>query len=149
MFPSPRPCRIRSLTLGENVERIGDWAFAKNKSGETGIGTVVIPGKVTYIGDYAFYQSSVTELTLGEKVQHIGKSAFDFENQLTSVTIPASVTELGENAFFGNPLIEATFADTNWTVTASNGNDVTPDFSNKSAVAAALKEAGNVWTKNA
>ncbi len=141
-------CRIETLSLG-NVERIGDWAFAKNESSGTGIGTIVIPESVTFIGDSAFYQCGVTSLTLGEKVQHIGENAFAFNNGLTSIEVPASVTELGKGAFSCNSLSEATFGDGNWTVTDFYGNDVTPDFGSPSAVASALKDSGNVWTKKA
>ncbi len=142
-------CRIETLTLGENVERIGDWAFAKNETAGVGIGSVVITGNVTHIGDYAFYQSGVTSLLLGEKVEHIGANAFALNDELTSVTIPASVNELGKSAFWNDPLTEATFADPNWTVTDYYESNVTPDFSDPKAVAAALIDPDNTWTKNA
>ncbi|UII76438.1 leucine-rich repeat protein [Flagellimonas sp. HMM57] len=61
--------------------------------------------QVTAIGDRAFYNKQLTELTFsGESnVAHIGQDAFwgvdDLKNQLGSVVIPNSVTSLGQRAF--------------------------------------------------
>jgi BspA type Leucine rich repeat region (6 copies) len=100
-----------------------------NISGYTGPGgAVAIPDTisnlpVTSIGDSAFYNSTLTSLTLGTNVASIGEFAFascllislSIPNHVTSigdyafsscyslldVTIPASVTSLGEGPFAG------------------------------------------------
>ncbi len=138
-------CGITGLRLGANTETIGEAAFASNYD----LTSVTVSGNVTFIGDHAFEYCGITELTLGEKVRHIGASAFASNYDLTSVIIPASVAELGGDAFSGCGLTGATFADaTGWTAKNYFDEDVTPDFSDPAAVAAALTDF-YTWTKNA
>ena len=72
-------------------------------------GDVVIPDSVIYngktyqvtsIGNSAFYNSSLTSVTIGNNVTSIGQEAF-FLSSLNSVTIGKSVTSIGESAFEG------------------------------------------------
>ena len=59
----------------------------------------IIPNSVTSIGDYAFYQSGLTIITIPDSVTSIGDSAFSDCSELTAVTIPGSVTSIGNGAF--------------------------------------------------
>ena len=60
----------------------------------------VIPGDVTSIGGYAFYDVYELEsITIPNGVTSIGISAFQYCSNMTSVTIPASVTTIGDYAF--------------------------------------------------
>ncbi|MBR4312471.1 MAG: leucine-rich repeat domain-containing protein [Bacteroidaceae bacterium] len=56
---------------------------------------------VTAIGDYAFYTSEITSITIPNTVVSIGENAFTYCRSLTSITIPASVTSIGWQAFYG------------------------------------------------
>ncbi|MEP3446198.1 MAG: T9SS type A sorting domain-containing protein [Flavobacteriaceae bacterium] len=56
-------------------------------------GAVTISGTVDYFGSYT--------------VTSIGDNAFE-ENQLTNITIPDGVTSIGDNAFGNNPITEVT-----------------------------------------
>jgi hypothetical protein len=56
---------------------------------------------VISIGDYAFYYSSITGVTIPNSVTSIGAHAFDLCDNLTSVPISDSVTNIGEGAFAG------------------------------------------------
>ena len=47
-------CRSTSITIGDNVTTIGDFAFSYTSM----ITSIVIPNSVTYIGRYAFYNST-------------------------------------------------------------------------------------------
>ena len=67
-------------------------------------GTAVIPAEtnglpVTGIGDFAFYESSLTNVFIPDSVNNIGAWAFDGCLSLTTVTIPASVNSVGGFAF--------------------------------------------------
>lgn len=56
-------------------------------------------GDVTTIGDRAFYECGITNITIPDSVTEIGANAFTGCSSLTSVTIPDSVTTIGESAF--------------------------------------------------
>ena len=75
--------------------------------------TLVIPdtlggNSVATIGNYAFYNNSLTSVTIPNSVTSIGNYAF-YSNALTSVTIPNSVTTIGDYAFEANALTSVTF----------------------------------------
>ena len=116
-----------SLTIGNNVTRIGDYAFA----GCDSLKSITIPDSVTKIGYSAFAgcsgeliinskiiesyydnysypsedgwlaDSNFSSLTIGNNVTKIGTYAFNYCDSLTSVTIPNSVTSIGSYAFYG------------------------------------------------
>jgi len=93
------------LSKFENLEVIGDGAFRNNVLTE-----VTIPDSVVEIEREAFRNTTLTEVTIPDSVVKIGFRAFYF-NDLTEVTIPDSVIELGEGAFQGNALTEVTIPD--------------------------------------
>ena len=53
----------------------------------------------TGIRNYAFYQSSLTNITIPNSVTSIGESAFSGCSALVSITIPNSVTSIRSSAF--------------------------------------------------
>ena len=87
---------ITSVTIGNSVTSIGNWAFASCE----GLTNVNIPNSVTSIGNGAFYGcSGLTSVTIGNSVTSIGDWAFGYCSGLTNVTIPNSVTSIGVYAF--------------------------------------------------
>jgi len=74
---------------------IGDKAFEKCKS----IKKVDLPKTVRIIGNEAFCNADVDDLTLREGLIRIGNNAF-FNNDLKDIHIPDGVEEIGELAFF-------------------------------------------------
>ena len=89
--------RLASVSIGNSVTSIGDGAFARIWC----LTSVAIPNSVTSIGDGAFYDcSGLTSVSTGNSVTSIGAKAFSGCSGLTSVTIPNSVkTIIGDYAF--------------------------------------------------
>ncbi len=89
---------IGSITLGEGIEYIGNYAFAKNPMS----GTLTIPNSVTYLGTYAFSDAyAMTELKLGTGIETISAYAFSKCAGLTSLTVPSNVKHIEKFAFRG------------------------------------------------
>lgn len=55
---------------------------------------------LTSIGDYAFFQCTLTNVTIPSSVTSIGNDAFNGCRHLTNVVIPESVTTIGWTAFY-------------------------------------------------
>ena len=83
---------------GVAVETIGNNAFKDNELTE-----VSIPNSVKSIGYAAFYNNQLTQVIIGNSVKIIGDGAFE-DNQLTQVIIPNSVNSIGSYAFQNNQL---------------------------------------------
>ena len=66
-----------------------------------------IPGSITAIEDYAFYQSQYTGMDIPNSVITIGKYAFAYCYNLQSITIPNSVTTIGEHCFYYCPRLKS------------------------------------------
>ena len=77
---------------------IGDRAFVN-----CGMKTIALPSKLTSIGDYAFLHSSLNKAEL--RCAAIGEGAFA-ESRLTEVTLGEGVTTIGKRAFAGLTLDE-------------------------------------------
>ena len=106
-----------SLTLPENVEKIGTDAFANC----TNLRRATIPANVKYIGEGAFYNTglirvyynavdaevqgrlpqSLTRAIIGEGVRTIPAGVFSECNNLTRVQMPSTIESIGEYAFNG------------------------------------------------
>ncbi len=71
---------------GDRVTAIGCSAFIGVKS----ISSVKIPMTVTYIGDYAFYSSSITVIDIPSSVKSIGECAFANCISLTAINVATS-----------------------------------------------------------
>lgn len=121
---------ISSITIGKSVATIGEDAFFyssadivhikdlsawckikfANKKAVPGTNIflnneelikLIVPEDVTEINDYAFINSEITELSMGNNITSIGREAFFGCRNLTSVVIPESVTSIGREAFYG------------------------------------------------
>ncbi len=112
---------LSNITFNEALLEIGNYAFYNDKN----ILNVYFPQNITKIGEYAFYNcnrieslilnnldieeisahsfekcSSLTEVTLGEKLVKISDYAFAECSSLTEITILDNVTTIGEYAFY-------------------------------------------------
>lgn len=78
---------------------------------KSGVSSVEIPASiggvpVTYIDDYAFEGSDISEVTIPSSVTKIGHWAFAMCNELRSFTIPDSIEYIGIRAFEYCPNLE-------------------------------------------
>ena len=84
--------------LGKPVKYINDGVFrGKNMN----VGTVTIGNNVERIGINAFNGSKLTAVTLGNGLKTIAEGAFEECDGLTSIVIPAGVESIGARAFYG------------------------------------------------
>ncbi len=87
-----------TIVLPGSVTSIGDYAF----SNCTLLANITIPEGVSSIGDYAFSNcTSLTNITIPEGVPSIGNHAFSNCTSLINISIPDSVTTIGDSAFRG------------------------------------------------
>lgn len=85
-----------SYTIPNRVSSIVDWAFYSSSS----LTSVTIGNSVTHIGDHAFFTSSLTSVTIPDSITNIGDAVFFNCPNLTRVTIPNSITSIGGYAFY-------------------------------------------------
>lgn len=92
----PHVNRISSLTIGEGVTRIGDYAFMLCSF----VTEVVIPESVTSMGDWAFaHCTGLQEAYIGDGVTEIAAKAFAECTALKTVVIGKSIQRIGDQAF--------------------------------------------------
>ncbi len=102
--------RLQTLDLG-GVQTIGAYALAQIPSA---VGTIKVPSTVLTIGEHAFdYIGANVEFAVNSKVTKIGAYAF-YNASITSITIPGSVTSIGTGAFYNCRSLKAvTFEESN------------------------------------
>ena len=89
------PEKVTSEGVDYIVTSIGSEAFENSN-----ITSVTIPGTVTTIGSYAFYDcENIKSLSIGNGVTTIGYGAFASCSGLTTLDIPGSVTTIKDYAF--------------------------------------------------
>ncbi len=125
-------CRnLLAITVNTNnpdYASISGVLFNKNLTALLGypnglVGTYIIPGMVTSIGDAAFYASgNLPAIAIPDGVTNIGASAFGSCNNLTNVAIGSGVMSIGASAF-GNcsKLTSISVNTTNSTYSATAG----------------------------
>jgi len=86
-----------------------------------GCKNTVIPEEITEIGDYAFYESSITSITIHDGIKAIGNYAF-YDCGFSSVYIPKNIIFIGKSAFDYNDLMESISVDPENAVYDSRNN---------------------------
>jgi hypothetical protein len=105
-----------TLRLGSNVKYIGNYAFgeakikvvdiseAKIKTIENwfqyndSLRVVKLPETVTEIGDYAFENCPIKEISLPKSLQTIGKNSL-YRCEIDTLILPDKLLKIGDNAF--------------------------------------------------
>ena len=81
---------------GIPVETIGRAAFY-----DSSVTSVTIPDSVTFISDLAFANcSNLTNISIPNSVTSIGSSAFEYCTSLKSITLPSSLRTISQALFF-------------------------------------------------
>ena len=88
-----------SVTVPEGVTHIYTYAFSNSEVLEH----VTFASTVKEIMEGAFYESTVTSVTLNEGLEVIGDSAF-YYGELESLTLPSTIKRIGEDAFYSTAL---------------------------------------------
>lgn len=89
---------LRSLTLPDGVQTLGDKTFANSES----LTSVKFPSRLQTLGDEAFSNcESLSSVELPDGLQHIGARAFYQCRSLKSLRIPDSLQTIGDSAFYG------------------------------------------------
>ena len=87
---------LSSVTIGEQVTGIPHYTFA-----ESGLPSVTIPGTVTSIGKYAFYDcDNLESIDIPATVNTVDYGAFYDCNKLTEATVASGVATMGEYVFY-------------------------------------------------
>lgn len=87
---------LKSIAIPDSVTDIGNGAFSYCSK----LNTVTMGSGVIRIGDSAFANCLLKNLTIGSHVKYIGSSAFYSADYLTKLTIPDSVISIGSEAFY-------------------------------------------------
>ena len=108
---------VETLTLGNNIKKIGEYAFAGNN-----ISDITFPDSVEEIGSSAFrdnilsnlnlnhikkidseafINNTINTLDLGNSLEEIGTGAFK-NNNIKETSIPATLNTIGEDIFADN-----------------------------------------------
>ena len=100
-------CKNSVIPTDGSVTSIENSAFR----GCTGLTNITIPDSVTSIGDYAFYHTGLTYVTIPGNVKRIGAGAFGNCSRLAWVKIGDGVSIIGSGAFEGSIITEMTIPD--------------------------------------
>lgn len=88
---------LSNIIIGDNVKRIGSYAFAGS-----GITSITIPDAVTEMGDRGVQNcGALTSITIGNGLTYVPECWAEFCNNLEEVTIGKKMTSLGWRAFRG------------------------------------------------
>ena len=100
VIPSKTPEGKTVTEIGSTDSDTGMFATADEK-----FDSVYLPNTIKKVGDRAFYNSGLKDITFSNKLNSIGTLAFS-TNEITSVILPDSVTDIGKGAFSTNSKIE-------------------------------------------
>lgn len=94
----PNAQYIETVSIGENVTSIGNYAFRDCSS----LTSISLPDDITgTIGSWAFGQTRITSITIPDSITGIGTSIFNGCTNLENITIGSGITIISARAFTG------------------------------------------------
>ncbi len=84
---------------GKAVSYVNNYKYVPWYLSKANLQEVALESGITSIGNYMFYGSEITSITLPKTITSIGDYSFKQCEKLTEITIPDSVTVIGANAF--------------------------------------------------
>ena len=126
LYPSGRT--VTSYTMPDGVTSIATYAFCGTRGSLEELNTndvksfskyslynvnckITVPETITYLGDYAFMYSGITEASVS--VSSIPKGAFSNCSKLEKIFLLSTLSYIGENAFFGTGLKQVYYVGSN------------------------------------
>lgn len=89
----------KEITIPDSVTEISERAFCENETLES----VIIPGTVKKIGEYAFSETYISNVVLTNGLVEICEGAFAFNAFMKKIEIPDTVEKIAEGAFASCP----------------------------------------------
>ena len=117
--------KLSTLEIPYNVTSIGDYTFFSSY-----LTSITLSSSVTSIGNYAFYNSGLTSITIPNSVTSIGTYAF-YNNAITSLAIPRGLTSIEGSAFVKNNLVSITVDPNNTVYEDRNSNAIIKKATNQ------------------
>ncbi|MCI8627814.1 MAG: leucine-rich repeat domain-containing protein [Lachnospiraceae bacterium] len=102
------PETIRSDGKEYVVTSVGAKAFV----GSFRYGTVSLPETITYIGDYAFYQRRIEEISLPDSIKEMGTGVFEDTEVEGELVFPASMDMVPYRTFYRTSVRRLVIPDT-------------------------------------
>ncbi len=91
--PFAKCTNVEKLIIGNDVTKIQKNLFRELPN----LKSILIPGNVKTIGNYAFYKDGLVSVRICEGTESIGESAFLYNDNLTEIWVPESVTSIGSS----------------------------------------------------
>ncbi|MCM1508662.1 MAG: leucine-rich repeat domain-containing protein [Ruminococcus flavefaciens] len=88
--------QIYAVIIEDGVTEIGECAFYDLEQ----LTDVTFPNTLEKIGNFAFQNTGITEINLGENVVSIGMNSFAACDNLTHVTLNENLKIIGKEAFY-------------------------------------------------
>ena len=89
---------LTSISLGNNINSIGDSAFEWNKA----LTEIIIPDNVNSLGKYVFKDcKSLSDVKIGKGVEILSKGLFSGCSSLLAITIPSQISSIEDDVFYG------------------------------------------------
>lgn len=117
---------LSSVKIGSTIKSIDAGAFCKTKA----LKSIVIPGNVNKIGNYAFYRSGLTSIELSDGLEEIGEYAFA-NTELKSIDIPGTVKNISSKMFVNTELKNVTINDGTKLINSGSFEDVSATIYSK------------------
>ena len=93
---------IDEIYIEEGITSIANCAFYRF----TEIGAVTLPESMKFIGDNAFFESSITEINFPDALEVVGKNAFKCCNGLVHLDFNKGLKRIDDSAFYQCASIE-------------------------------------------